>query len=531
MALDLLISTGFGADKVTVAEGAGADQPRLLSAVSTSPQKITVTFDHIMEVHGAPSVLKVTKWSVTKTVGGEILPVLQVTQQSDTVFILHTSDQEDVEYTVLVSEVIDVWTQPIDLANDSATFNGTEMTYPALDLVDSFFGLDHGMQAAEQSGFLPDALPPYFGTRTPGPGDTNVSILDNIIIEIKDDDDGVDESTVVITVEGTTVWIGDAAQPGYSITKTAITDGFRYTIDPAVPLPSGTVIDIWVYAKDLSPLANVLDSTYNFTTKAGAGPILSNQLPAANATLVPLDSTISFHVTDPDDDLDASTVLITVDGVVAYSGLSGQNGFGVTRNSIALGYSYVITPPLPFDYGAEIEVGVRADDFSAFTLQTTYSFYTVEDPLCFTGPLTDFEEGLRDPIVTAGATHLEQLRRWLLRNVLTVLHPDRAIRFVYLRAFEHPVSTVLGDVMTAPTSRETDVVLCGRRTNVQINNDLKLLPTLLDRAITELSVLGATSQHIQIFQAYAGTGNPNDRVPIACIVTLLARVLEDNELV
>lgn len=533
MSVTVFEGIGWGVYKYTQPDGGGTTQPQVLNAYSTGLNSVRLIFDREMNFGFNPlsTGLLAKNYQIERLSDSEELTVLRVTKVSDTAVDLLTIDQTNDTYRVTVLSATDAWDNDIDPANDTYDFTGTAPVYPTLDDVGSFFGFEGGMQHELNANITPDSDPPFLDGLDPASGEPNVSVLSNITLEIKDLGDGVDESTVVITVEGATVWIGDAAQPGYDVAKVPILDGFRYVIDPNTPLPAGEFINVGVYARDLSIFQNLLNTAYSFSTISGAAPRVSNRQPDSNEAQVPLAATISFDLTDDQGDLDASKTVITVDGVTAYSGQLAKNGFAVTRTPITKGYSYVITPPDDFGYGAQVDIGIIAEDYSNYTLLEQYSFFTVEDPNCFTGPLTEFELTLENPLLTTGTRFLEALRLWLLRNLLNVIQQNRAIRSVYLRAYEHPASVILSNLVPTPTSREKDVGLCGRRTNIQVNEDMKQQPQMLERALTELTVLGTPDKHRRMLQAYISTGNPNDRVPIACIMVLLARALEDNELV
>ena len=175
MALDLIVGLGHGADKITVGAGAGATAPQVLSAVSTGPTTFTVTFDQAMTFIGTTSVLAVNKWSLVKSAGSVPFQILWIERQSDTVVILHTSQQEAVPYDVEVNDVEDIYLQPIDGANNDAAFVGTEPTFPTITGVTSFIGLDVGLQAEDQPDWEPDTTPPVVTNQNPAPSDTGVA--------------------------------------------------------------------------------------------------------------------------------------------------------------------------------------------------------------------------------------------------------------------------------------------------------------------------------------------------------------------
>ncbi len=103
-------------------------------------------------------------------------------------------------------------------------------------------------------------------------------------------------------------------------------------------------------------------------------PYLDNEDPAPGATWVDVDTTVDFHILDDEDDIDPSTIVITINDVVAYENQAGQNGFIVTRGDVTNGYSFVIRPPQPFLYNSTVVVEVYAEDDESAVLDTNYSF-------------------------------------------------------------------------------------------------------------------------------------------------------------
>lgn len=82
--------------------------------------------------------------------------------------------------------------------------------------------------------------PPVIDNEDPPEGAPNVDANANLSIDVTDPDADLDASSVEIAVNGTTAWTGDAQQSGFAVTKTPITNGFNYLINPDAALPLGT---------------------------------------------------------------------------------------------------------------------------------------------------------------------------------------------------------------------------------------------------------------------------------------------------
>jgi hypothetical protein len=116
----------------------------------------------------------------------------------------------------------------------------------------------------------------------------------NINLSINDNATGVDGDTVELTVGGLLAWQSDTEQSGFSVTKTAVSNGFQYNINPDVDFPSYSEIRIDAYAADNNE--NVMDSYYVFQTMDLEAPFVKNQLPGDLATEVSQNIFIQFDV-------------------------------------------------------------------------------------------------------------------------------------------------------------------------------------------------------------------------------------------
>lgn len=112
-----------------------------------------------------------------------------------------------------------------------------------------------------------DFDPPYLQNQNPAALQTEVVVDTNIDLEVVDDFSGVDDSTVIITINGTIAWTGDAQQPGFSITKSvASPNGYKYEINPDAVFNAGSFVTVEVYAEDFQtvPSVNVMNTFYQF---------------------------------------------------------------------------------------------------------------------------------------------------------------------------------------------------------------------------------------------------------------------------
>lgn len=105
---------------------------------------------------------------------------------------------------------------------------------------------------------------PELQNQDPTPGSTGNDSNTNIYLEIYDENDDLDISTVDIYINGDLAWSGDSVQqPGFSGFKSPITNGYGYTISPWEEFTDG-LQTIRVVASDLA--LNSIDESYQFST-------------------------------------------------------------------------------------------------------------------------------------------------------------------------------------------------------------------------------------------------------------------------
>ena len=131
---------------------------------------------------------------------------------------------------------------------------------------------------------------------------------------------------------------------------------------------------------------NGSDSTStSFTVTVGSDdytdPSVSGMTPSANAIQAPLNTMISCHVTDAGDGVNASTVVIKVDGTTVYTGnvSSYTSSLGVCRRSgTTADYAYAFQYSDNLSYDQEVTVTVNASDQAGNAMTTVTSSFTTE---------------------------------------------------------------------------------------------------------------------------------------------------------
>ena len=205
----------------------------------------------------------------------------------------------------------------------------------------------------------------------PTDGQNDVAVDTTITLETTASG-GIQASTVFIQVESNIVWQSEAAQNGYGVVVTPITDGFRYVITPPSNLPNGNPIPIYIEAQDNSFIFS--SANFSFNTEALAAPELNFVAinPTQEQSGVPADTDIVLDAT-ANLGLDANETTLTVNGVIAWQNGSPQNGYAGSTSPITDGLRYTLTPPADLPAGTT-NVQVDIQDTFANGLISGYTF-------------------------------------------------------------------------------------------------------------------------------------------------------------
>lgn len=377
-----------------------------------------------------------------------------------------------------------------------------------------------------------DVEAPYIDNEDPAPGQLNVHPFANIQMDVLDAGSGVKANSVKLYVNGTIAYQNQVQQPGFVVARTPIGGGYRYLINPNDPLPVLTNT-IRVVADDLATVPNHLDTSYTFQVSDATEPVIEDEFPLGEN--IPPSTHVSFTCWD-NILVVKSSIQVTVGTEVAVQNGVFQVGWNGPASSIVAnlfnGWDVVVDKETDIPYGSEVTVRVSIADLTGVPVTSTWTFLVNVDPTCFTGPINDFESSLLVPYDHAASTlyYTEQLRQYLLAVVQSRPDPIKAIRHVYLRANLGELGALLRNLAPAPTAAEKVVKLCYKRTAIQIDAALRRKPGLLNAVLTELTTLGLPKEHRELLWSYLRTDQPNDLVPLACVMVCLAKILEQNAL-
>lgn len=194
-----------------------------------------------------------------------------------------------------------------------------------------------------------DLTQPYLANQDPAPAETDVSAVKTLEVDVVDAGAGVAASTVIIQVAGNTVWTGDAQVAPYVVTKSVVTGGFRYEIEPnSYWTPESTIL-VAIEADDLAATPLSLSTSYSFQTAFldVTEPTIPDgtKSPAPDAIDIPSEQAILFSIYD-DIQVDLSAVRVYVRGELVFNGTSFEtywedSSYAANANN---GYDFVLRP-------------------------------------------------------------------------------------------------------------------------------------------------------------------------------------------
>lgn len=371
--------------------------PRVSSAVGTG-FSVRVVFNQAMRNHPyLGGVLDPNNYIITEKIGGRRLLAYHVrwsVPYTEVEVFTEEFHINPIDYNVQVRNAESATGDVVDPLYDNADFTASGSTFPAATDLYSFYGLEAGLQANQETDIDPDTDGPVLQNLNPAHMQTNVLIGSNIFLDIVDPGgSGVEAASVIISIHrglgqpSVDVWKNDAQQPGYVVTKTPVAFGFRYEINPDVDLPDTERITMDVYAKDTATIQNELDTSYYFDTEIidFVPPYLDNLSPDSGDIDVPANTNVQLDILDLKAGVVNTTVKIWINSILAWDGSAGgiQPGFSGTEVPASpKGYRYNINPNSDFPFNSLVLVQVQAYDNAGVPnfLDTSYSFITAAIP-------------------------------------------------------------------------------------------------------------------------------------------------------
>lgn len=214
-----------------------------------------------------------------------------------------------------------------------------------------------------------EELAPYLDNLDPPPDATRVPRGSSVKLDVLDDGVGVDPLTVVLRLDGAIVYQAEAAEPGYTVTRSVVPTGFHYEISPDDEFATYADVLVGVYAEDTAE--KVLDTSYTFKMIDYEGCVIAPINPTAGEIDVPYTSHVSLRVIDAQAVVLSSVKIeldlgsgpqLAFDGEAAEKFKPGFNGPASDLSGDPSEYVIVIDPTSDFFVGRVISVRVYALD-------------------------------------------------------------------------------------------------------------------------------------------------------------------------
>jgi hypothetical protein len=151
----------------------------------------------------------------------------------------------------------------------SVTVDARTTASPPLSMSQNAYVFTIIAEAGTGTGTDTDTAPPYITSVTPGDGETDVPSTRKILVHIRDDANGVDVQSIIMTLNGVVVFNG--SQPS-AYPQTTVTGGpkdYLLTFSPLVPFSDNQKNMVTIDAHDLASTPNIMPrAQYTFDTSA-----------------------------------------------------------------------------------------------------------------------------------------------------------------------------------------------------------------------------------------------------------------------
>ncbi|MDD4909946.1 MAG: Ig-like domain-containing protein, partial [Candidatus Omnitrophica bacterium] len=204
----------------------------------------------------------------------------------------------------------------------------------------------------------PDTTAPSVSSRSPSSGATDVAKDTNIVIHLVDSGSGVNQSSIVMTVEGA----------GVSPTISGSGADTTVTYDPPADFAYSQVVDVTITASDTAGNAMASPDSYSFTIQAPPDttrPTITTLTTTASeptsSASIPVTLTFSESVTG----LLATEISVTNGSVSGFSGSGANYSFTVTASAAG-----VVSIKIPEGVAQDASANTNTE---SVTLSRTYS--------------------------------------------------------------------------------------------------------------------------------------------------------------
>jgi len=249
------------------------------------------------------------------------------------------SDNQGVD---LNSLVINIAGTSYNINSNNLSYSGTPDSYRITVSPDSYFGynqiIDVSITAQDVDQWnIPetnyrfytreDTDPPFTDLWVPAPGDEGVAVETNVAFHIYDFGDGVDLSSIIVTIQGQNFYSGS---PGFAYSGNA--NDYLIEIDLPNNFSFGEEVNVTIDASDLADVQNAMGTFgYSFTCGEDTGDPTLILISPEYEELVSRNHPIIIEVTDSESTINQTSIVLELDDVniLPYSQISPLGNGGV----------------------------------------------------------------------------------------------------------------------------------------------------------------------------------------------------------
>ena len=252
-----------------------------------------------------------------------------------------------------------------------------------------------------------DVLPPFITNQSPAPGEIGVLPDTDIEFDLVDIHTGVDPDSVVIKINDLPVLSGlyPFNLDKYSTTRTTVSGGYRYVIDPVGDFDFDTVVTIDVSCHDkYTPNVNHFSTSYSFLTYNNSYLTISGLSVYSEDQWVETEVSKSYYITQTGIDFSVYYVNTSgtgIDMVESEVWLNNEVVSGTTIDEIVTGYSYLVNFNIFPDYTTDMDLVFHVVESGTISGVTVYNNYRKEvllgAEICY-DPESDFKHNQDIPV-------------------------------------------------------------------------------------------------------------------------------------
>lgn len=207
-----------------------------------------------------------------------------------------------------------------------------------------------------------DTIKPYITDHYPDKGTTGAKIDTSIMYHLRDNETGVNQSTLIFYVEGVDV--------SSRVIVTGTKSDCSVFYKPQSAFNYNQEVNVIIKVTDFG--SNTIEESYSFTTEEDTiKPRTSGHNPAKGATEVERATNISLIIADDESGISLETVSLEVNGIkvpIVSTPISPPKAYLITYN-----------PSIDFGYNETVAVSAAAKDKSGNIATETYTFTTISD--------------------------------------------------------------------------------------------------------------------------------------------------------